>query len=148
MRKYWTKKDWSCKKKAKNFDELAEIGIRILKRMPQPVEMICGPISSGGLGSIKANLKEFGKHIRCLKKFGGNVFDQMPFEREMDRIEKESYDDRDQARDDILNKFYLPIFESRLVKTLNFIPGWKSSIGARWERKTARKLKIKIVDIV
>ena len=148
MRQYWTKKDWRCKKKAKDFDELADVGLRILKRMPQPAEMVSGPISSGGLGSIKANLKEFGKYIRCLKKSGINVFDQMPFEKEMERIEKELYESRDHARDDILNKFYLRLFKSGLIKKLNFMPKWKSSIGARWERKIARKLKIKIADIV
>ena len=141
MRQYWTKKDWRCKKKSKDFDELADVGLRILKRMPQPAEMVSGPISSGGLGSIKANLKEFGKYIRCLKKSGINVFDQMPFEKEL-------YESRDHARDDILNKFYLRLFKSGLIKKLNFMPKWKSSIGARWERKIARKLKIKIADIV
>ena len=147
MRKYWTQKDWLDKKKAKNFDELAEVALRIIKRMPQPLEQVCGAISSGGSGTIEANLKIFKKHIRDLAKEGRNIFDQMPFEEEMDRIEKEFYESRDQARDDILNKFYLRIFESGLIKKLHFIPNWKSSIGARWERKTAKKLGIKIKDI-
>ena len=145
MRKYWTKKDALDAKRAKTFEELAEIALRIIDRMQQPVEMICGPLTSGGLGSFEKNLKVLKKYIRLGGKSGLNIFDQMPFEPHLHRIWEESA-----AKDpnELLESFYGTIFKSGKIKQLNFIPGWKTSLGARWERKTARKLKIKIADIV
>ena len=41
---------------AKDFKELSVIGINILKNLPNKTILVCGPISTGGLGSIEANL--------------------------------------------------------------------------------------------
>ncbi len=145
MLKYWTKKDVLDAEGAKTFEELAKIALRIIDRMPQPVEMVCGPLTSGGLGSFEKNLQVFKKYIRLGEKVGLNIFDQLPFEPHLHRIWEEN-----NAKDpnELLERFYGTIFKSGKIKQLDFIPGWRSSIGARWERKTARKLKIKIADIV
>lgn len=41
------------------FADLAAIALTILPRLPKPVGQVCGPISTGGLGSIEANLVRF-----------------------------------------------------------------------------------------
>jgi len=145
LRKYWTKKDALDAKRAKTFEELAEIALRIIDRIPRPVEMICGPLTSGGLGSFEKNLKVLKKYILLGGKSGLNIFDQMPFEPHLHRIWEES---AVKDPNELLESFYGTIFKSRKIKQLDFVPDWRGSIGARWERKTARKLKIKIADIV
>ncbi|MFH0831238.1 MAG: DUF4406 domain-containing protein [Parcubacteria group bacterium] len=109
--------------------------------MPPHVGMICGPITTGGLGSIKANLQIFNETIDDLVSRGVNLFDQIPFEEHFARIKAQGngYDTR------LLNEFYLTLFESGQITRLHMIPGWQSSGGATWEHAQAQRLKIEIV---
>lgn len=143
MRKYWTPINVVDSKKAKTFSELAKIALRIIERMPQPVEMVCGPLTSGGLGSFKKNTEVLKRHILKLSR-GAVVFNQLPFEPHLHRILNSPYH---KGGNHLLREFYGKIFKSGSIKTLHFIPGWKTSFGARWERKTAKRLGIKIEDI-
>lgn len=133
---YWTPKDVQELEKVKTYKEMAAIALRILDRIPGPKTQICGPITTGGKGSIEENMKEFNKAIFFFYEQGENVFDQIPFQEAMIRLSQEvnNYDTR------ILTDFYLPLFESGKVTTFKFLPGWESSKGARWERKTIRRL--------
>lgn len=134
--KYWTIEDIQELEKVKTYKEMAAIALRILDRMPGPKTQICGPISTGGKGSKEANIAEFNKAILFFSEKGENIFDQIPFQSAMEKLSKnvEGYDER------ILTEFYLPLFESGKVTTFKFLPGWKSSRGAKWERKTIRRL--------
>lgn len=140
--KYWKPADTAALETANSFAELSEIALRVLKRMPKPVGQVCGPISSGGLGSIPANLKRFDETIGELIKSGNKVFDQVPFESHFFRLIERGQGAHGQG---LLEQFYLPLFESGLVDTLYFIPGWESSKGARWEHAQAKRLGITIV---
>ncbi len=144
MNKYWTKKDASKAKSAETFEKLAEVALRIIDRMPQPVEMVCGPLTSGGLGSLTKNTKAFRKYIKKLASEGRIVFDQLPFEPHLHRIAKSA---RREDENRLLEGFYGSIFKSGKIEKLVFIPGWQSSAGATWERKMAKKLKIAIKDL-
>ncbi len=141
--KYWQEEDFQAREDAKTYNDLLIIALRILDRMPEPRVQICGPISTGGKGSIEANIAEFEKAILYFSAQGENVFDQMPFEEAMQRIKKDvvGYDKR------LLNEFYLPIFKSGKIKKLLFLPGWKSSEGASWEHEQTEVLKIAFVDL-
>ncbi len=154
MRKYWTLADAQRLKKAKTFEELAEIALAVLKRIPQPVGIVSGPISTGGLGSKAKNIVVFKKTIKNLKKRKLNIFDQMPFEPEMWRIERKPchadkkpvvavYDGN--VGNHLLEVFYLPIFESGLLQNVYFIKGWESSKGAMWECNQAIRLGLDIM---
>jgi hypothetical protein len=134
-------------KEAKSYDDLAIVGMEVLKSMPSPICQVCGPISSGGFGSIKKNLEAFDKVIQKLVDQGMSVFDQMPFEDSMQRIRSLDTGSAEDTNNKLLKGFYLPIFESGLINTLYFIPGWESSHGATWERKQASRLGIRIVDL-
>lgn len=141
--KYWKPADTAALETANSFAELSEIALRVLKRMPKPVGQVCGPISSGGLGSIPANLKRFDETIERLIRDGNSIFDQVPFEDCLFRLKGK--DQGLSSKNRLLTEFYLPLFESGLVDTFYFIPGWESSQGAKWEHAQAKRLGITIV---
>lgn len=129
--------------KATTFEELVEIAQEILTRIPKPVSIVCGPITSGGLGSPEANMAEFTLRINQLKTGGHNIFDQMPFEPHMWRIKKTPY--YDPTRDHLLETFYGTLFVSDAFDTFYFIPGWRDSYGASWEHNLVLALGKKII---
>lgn len=142
-KKYWKDEDWIDLKGAESIKDLYKIASKILQRMPKPIIQVCGPISTGGKGSIPDNLEVFNRKIKDLQDRGLIVFDQMPFEEPMHKMimvnsEREYFED-------ILTDFYLPLFESGNIKELHFLSGWKSSRGAMWEHEQAKRLKIKII---
>ncbi len=131
--------------KAENFSELKDIAIEVVKAMPQPIGQVCGPISTGGLGSIEENLKMMDKTILKLNDQQKNIFNQSPFEIPMQSMKTKLGTSLIEANQKLLDDFYLPIFESGHIKTLYFISGWESSHGARWEHEKAKELGIDIV---
>lgn len=139
---YWKPEDMEALEQAQSFGELSKIAMRILNRMPQPVGQVCGPISTGNK-SIEENLKVFNETVQQLVDEGKTIFDQIPFEDYIFRLLETGKGSRE--KDQLLNEFYLPLFESGLVKTFYFIPGWKSSHGATWEHEQAKRLGIEIV---
>jgi hypothetical protein len=142
-KQYFKEGDWQDIKKAESIRDLFIVAGRIMNRIPEPRVQVCGPISTGGKGSIDANLEVFNNKIKELQTEGFNVFDQMPFEEPMHkmmlRFSKEEY------MESILIDFYLPIFEGGYINELHFLPDWQSSHGANWEHKQAEKLAIKII---
>lgn len=135
---WWTDAERIGYEQAASFEHLASIGLRILRRMPPPVGQVCGPISTGGVGTIEGNVRIFREAIAELERNGLNIFNQMPFESKLIEIK-----DREPEGDiAILEKFYRPIFESGIVRKLYFIPGWETSFGATWEHTTGGLLGI------
>lgn len=137
---YWTANDYISLAGARTYNDLCRIAVTILKRMPKPIAQVCGPISTGGAGSIEGNLKRFADEISKLKSHDIQVFDQIPFEGPMQNIKRKrqttGYDM------DLLRQFYLPIFESRYITRFYFLSGWETSTGARWEHRQAKRLNI------
>ena len=78
---------------------------------------------------------------------GINIFDQAPFEEPMQRIKAESGKSVRESNQELLDKFYLLLFQSGLITTFYFLPGWESSFGASWERRQAKELGIEIIDL-
>ena len=138
---YYTKDDYIAIENAESFSDLTEIAFRIIKRMPQPISMVCGPIATGGKGNIEKNLKVFRKTIQILVNNGENIFSQIPFEGAMQRIKQNP---QYQGAMQLSEEFYLPIFKSGFIKKMNFIKGWEGSFGATWEHGLATALGIKI----
>lgn len=129
---------------ARDHYELRRIAEEIIALLEDPIGMVCGPISSGGLGSIEKNEQRFSLAIQTLQGAGYNLFNQMPFEPAMKRMyipDHTGYDWR------ILHHFYEPIFRGGRIRQKFFIPGWESSTGATWERGIAQELGIEIIDL-
>lgn len=132
-------KDLTC---AITFEDLLEIAFRILKKAPKPICMVCGPITSGGGGSVEENLKMLKNVIEKLAGVEMTVFDQTIFEESLWRITATPYC---KGKDHLLEAFYLPILESGFLKKVYFLPDWRTSYGATWEHTQALKFGIEIV---
>jgi len=140
---YWTEKDKQNAELAQTYGDLSVVAQGVAVRIPQPLVMVCGPISTGGLGSIEQNMVRFRKMIDFVKSLGENVFDQLPFEPYLWRIIRGP---NDHGGFHLLEDFYQPLFE-RYFSGLYFIPDWESSAGTCWERGMAILLKKKIRDL-
>ncbi len=144
-RAYWTEEDMEMLDQAETVKKMLDIALRVLSRMPQPIGQVCGPISTGGKGSILENLIWFNETIVFLQSEGKIIFDQMPFEAPMQRI-KTTLPPGEYATT-LLDDFYLPIFKTGLIKKMYFMKDWESSKGARWEHDIAKELGIEITYI-
>jgi hypothetical protein len=122
------------------FEPLLEVALDVLACMPSGVSMVCGPMTSGGFGSLEKNLVHFERVIHILDARGEPVFTQLPFEAPMQRIkENVQYYQGDMQ---LLESFYLPIFKSGYITRLCFITNWESSYGTRWEHDRALELNL------
>ena len=151
MNQFIFPEDDEARRSAKTYVELGQVGLTVLRRMSmgvgtKPIGQVCGPISHGGLGSVAANLRVFSEWIERLQDKRIAIFDQVPFERDMFRIwhENGGTDGEGNSNDALLVGFYIPLFESGLIKKLYFIPGWSESYGSLWEHRQARRLGIAI----
>ncbi|MDP3963913.1 MAG: hypothetical protein Q8Q39_05460 [bacterium] len=144
MRTCWTREDMALLKTARAFDELCGVAERVLARMRDnlghDIEMVCGPITTGGQGSPEENLIVLGRHIKRRQQAGKIVFVQLLFEEALWRIRKNPLNSEDR----LLNEFYLPLFEKGLIRRLVFVPNWETSNGARWEHRQAERLGLQI----
>ncbi len=145
---HWTEIEKQALKGVTTFEDMLPIAITILKRMTElgkPTHQVCGPISTGGRGSVQANSEYFKNAIRVAQERGLVVFDQFPFQEKMAELAA-PFEARKEYCNDILHVFYRGIFKSGLIDTMLFLPDWQSSKGATWERNEAKELGITIKD--
>ncbi len=146
--KHWNKKDRWAMKRAETFKELAKVAIRIARRMSSPVGQVCGPITTGGVGTVKGNIRIFKRTIFGLQKSGKSIADQLPFEKPLWKIMRDFPRQwgRPNKKDlQLLEEFYGTLFRSGALKILYFMPGWEFSFGACWEYALGNKLGLEIV---
>lgn len=141
MRLWVTEEDRIGIARAMTIEELREIAFRILERIPRPTGMVCGPISSGGWGNIKANILTLLEAIERLQRNGKNIFNQTIFEDAFTRIMKTRINLIDPFL--LLEEFYRPLFEGGGITTLYFLRAWRSSLGTCWEHEEAKRLGMK-----
>jgi hypothetical protein len=70
---------------AASYADLGKIALRILGRAPQPVAMICGPLTTGGT-SPDENWERMRTRIFSLEAGNAAVFNQLPFLRQARKI--------------------------------------------------------------
>ncbi len=135
---FWTEQDWQDLDHAVTAKEMYAVAERVLSRMPEDIVQVCGPIATGGLGSLEANMLAFNAQIKKLQAEGIHVFDQMPFEKPMQGLKKDLKPG--EYAFSILDDFYLPLMKNDKVKTFYFLPNWESSTGAKWEHNLIKEL--------
>ncbi len=120
---------------ASSFEALAEIAAEGLGGATGHV-MVCGPITTGGTGNQTHNFLIMNAVVRGLKRRGRKIFDQLPYERGLRRLifEWENAGHTGYCWP-ILDVFYTRVFGTGSISEGWFIPGWKSSVGATWERE-------------
>jgi hypothetical protein len=136
--KYWTDQDWIDLEQAETATAMYAVADRIYSRMPESIVQVCGPIATGGLGSLEANLDAFNETIKKLQSQGLHVFDQMPFEMPMQKLKKDLKPG--EYAYSILDDFYLPLMNKEKITTFYFMPNWKTSKGAQWEHDLVTKM--------
>lgn len=146
---HWKQKEIEKIRDTSTIEEILELSLGALRRIPSPVGMVCGPVSTGGLGSIEKNIQSLDEAITNFELHKIHVFDQSVLESGIRRLrrafsEKERLSEK-QVNLRILTELYLPILESGLVQTLYFLPDWETSFGARWEHEHAKRLRLNIV---
>ena len=145
MFRYWTSEQRQRLDTVTSLAEAGELAVEVLtgmKRSEQAIVQVCGPMSTGGLGSLEGNMERFARAITVLEERDYLVFNQIPFQEAIVRL---TYHHAGGAyRIDILEVFYRRIFECGLVNRTFFLPDWESSTGARWEREFAGAIGIPI----
>lgn len=136
--------------KTTSLAELAQIAIAELHKFPNGSEIVFGPISTGGRGSVEENLRIFDATIKTLQR-ERPIFSQIPYEGQISLFRKR-WQESDPSRAGqyympILEEFYYPLIQTRLIKRGWFIPGWNSSFGARWERERLEEVNADICDL-
>lgn len=133
----------------KTYEEMSRLAMHQMRRLchhsytEKYYDWVCGPMTTGGLGSLEANFGRFNEVTAELRRVGHRVFSQMPYEDRMAELwdtlkPVDGYDYR------LLEGFYTPIFESGMIRRFHFIPGWEDSTGSRWEHDLAEKLGTEI----
>lgn len=136
---YWKPTDYEQIEQATNYDDLLTVALDVIKRTPKSIYQVCGPISTGGRGSVELNLEEFDEAVEYFSK-QANVFDQMPFEDPIQEL-------KETDKRDLLEIFYRPIIGSGHIDTLLFLPDWRSSQGANKEWEMGEEYGLKRVEL-
>lgn len=119
------------------FAELAKTAIEDLKKLPQPVVRLSGPLTTGGFG-YEENMKRFARAEIALRERGYTVFSYEPYEKTIYEIYEPS------MHLDLMEYFHKPILESGLMTELFSLPGSEASKGATYERELAERVGIKV----
>lgn len=125
-----------------SFEELCEVAFSVLRCIPGGAIMICGPMTTGGLGSLHMNLARFRTVTNLLALRIPNIFTQLPFEDAMQRIKQR--DGYYKGPEHLLDAFYGNIIDSGLLVSLYFLHDWETSDGARWEHERGLRKGLKI----
>jgi len=135
--KYWTEEVRAAADKAQDFQQLAQVALELAARLGRGIIIVCGPVSTGGRGSIPENLRVLNDAVHSFIENGELVFDQTPFEDVIKRLRAEL---KDQNGLRTLEEFYHPLISSDYVTEMRFLPDWQSSEGAKWEHRLGQSL--------
>lgn len=140
MLQHWTDREEIALYQAKTVHDLRHIAIAVLERMAGEISMVCGPISTGGKGSKKENLKIFEKTVEVAVRKGYKVFNQLIFEEPMERMRP-----KNRYHYEVLDYFYRPIFASGHISNGLFISGWEKSFGSVKEYSYTKEFDVKVI---
>lgn len=127
---------------------MTELAFEILRPLKQnggdkPIVQICGPMTTGGVGTVEGNMRIFELAIERAHNSGILVFNQLPFEITIKKLAKKR-GPKDGYFTDILDLFYKPVLTSGFIDTTVFLPTWRTSNGANWERELSTSHGLRI----
>ena len=136
---------------ARSVEDIAALALRVLKSLPQPVAMVCGPLTTGG-GDFEENRRKIRRAILFLRR-RETIFNQLVFLGRSDRLPDVRWRLRipfvrryfaRRHRRIMREEFHLPLLRSGLIREIFFLPGWELSKGSRWYYDRAEELGIKV----
>src|SRR3712207_5793403 len=88
---HWTAADRASCDRCGSLRELADVAIGMLQRLQaqypgKVIHQLCGPMTTGGLGSLDLNMLVFQRAIDVARQNGLVVFNQLPFQKAMMRL--------------------------------------------------------------
>lgn len=134
-------------KRASSLEEVAKIALTALGRLRSSghqIVQICGPITTGGLGSVEANVARFKFAVQRASENGFVVFDLPAFQEAIGRVTNFQKDAP--YNWGILDDFIGKVLGSGYISRAFFLPGWESSTGSKWEREQLKRLEIPFQD--
>ena len=148
-----TAPDWIKSKavQASSLSALAMIALEELTKVGDNCALVCGPVSSGGMGNVADNLAVFNATIASLRRADPQVFDTLPFEAGIIGLRNDFEADPANAGRSFLmplmSEFYQPLCAHPALTHAYFIPGWEASFGSTLQRGMLIALKRRIVDL-
>jgi hypothetical protein len=120
---------------------LAQGAIGRLRKLPQPVVRVSGPLTSGGFG-YERNLERFIIAQRRLREEGFTVFDYFEDNDDEAAIKELAVD-----WGMVMEHYHLPILETGLISAVYMMPGSETSNGATMERKyfVRQELPVRVI---
>lgn len=146
---HWTPKLKRALKLANTDDleDITEIALEVISRIPNRVDMVFGPITSGGLGNLRDNVTVMKRAIHILwHEENRDIFSQLPFKAKMLEFKRKwdrQYPEADYCWPIMVN-FYRKLFASGRISQGNFLYGWEESTGTKWEHEFAPKYRIAV----
>lgn len=102
-------------------------------------------MTTGGLGTLEANVEFMQAATRSLIDRGHELFDILVFHDAIMRLL--AMRDDSSYPYDLMKIFFRGMFTSGHIHAVYFLPGWESSVGSRWERDCVTQLGLPIVDL-
>lgn len=123
------------------------VAYAVLKRSPEKLDFVCGPISHPDKEVVEKNLDVFNCTV-FKKGQEKSIFNQLPFEPLFEKVHgllvehhPELLGENQSSSNFFVDRFYSPLFiESRKTWNASFIDGWKSSVGAKREHEIFKSL--------
>lgn len=145
---HWEEHHIEKAKTTREFKRIGELVCEVAEKMPKPLFMISGPMTTGGLGHYSKNIVLFQHAIEEALKEGVYVFNQTMLEEHLQRLVREwlACNPDSGYCNHVLTDIYDVLLASGHLQGVYFLPGWETSRGARWERETAEKHSLAIYD--
>jgi hypothetical protein len=132
---------------AATIEELANAAAENLRGRKQ-LAMVCGAITTGGTGDPIYNYQIFHAVVRGIERRGRPLFNQLPYEFGLRCLDQEwKASGHAGYYMPILTVFYTRVLETRAISEGLFIPGWRASTGAKWERDKLSRMGFKVTDL-
>lgn len=134
--RHWLPEDLLRRDQIQSFSDLGQFGVEVLEKAGGSFCQVCGPITTGGVGSFEGNMLIFEKTIRVLISQGYRVFNQLPLQEVIIRLYADWRKQNGNTKEycwPILEEVYAPLFESGYITLGCFIPRWETSDGTKWE---------------
>lgn len=135
-------------KTAEDFTLLGELVCEVAEKMPKPLFMISGPMTTGGMGHYSKNILLFQHAIEEAREAGIHVFNQTMLEEHLQRLLRNWFASNPDSKycTYVLTDVYETLLSSGHIQGLYFMPDWETSYGARFEREAAERLNLALHD--